>query len=90
MKFLGLENVNEMFGKFANALNHIHDRSAKQGRVSHRPGSRDIKPDLSETRHFGHLVYLLRCIMIRHSQQQTYRGTGPPATTLMSLPPKVR
>jgi hypothetical protein len=33
------------------------------------------------------LMWLLRPIMIRHSQGQTYRNT---ATTLMNLPPKVR
>ena len=32
-------------------------------------------------------MFLLRPILMRHSQQQTYRGTR---TTLMSLPPKVR
>ena len=35
----------------------------------------------------SHLLYLLRPIMMRHSQEQKYRGTS---TTLMSLPPKVR
>lgn len=32
------------------------------------------------------LMYFLRPIMMRHSQDQKYRGTS---TTLMSLPPKV-
>lgn len=32
------------------------------------------------------LMYFLRPIMMRHSQEQKYRGT---TTTLMSLPPKV-
>jgi len=32
------------------------------------------------------LMYFLRPIMMRHSQEQKYRGTS---TTLMSLPPKV-
>jgi hypothetical protein len=31
-------------------------------------------------------MYFLRPIMMRHSQEQKYRGTS---TTLMSLPPKV-
>jgi hypothetical protein len=33
------------------------------------------------------LMYLLRPLIIRHSQNQMYKGTK---TTLMSLPPKVR
>jgi SNF2 family DNA or RNA helicase len=33
----------------------------------------------------GKLMFFLRSIMIRHTQRQTYRGTG---TTLMSLPAK--
>ena len=33
------------------------------------------------------LMYLLRPLMMRHSQRQRYTGTK---TTLMSLPPKVR
>jgi hypothetical protein len=32
-------------------------------------------------------MYLLRPLIIRHSQNQMYKGTK---TTLMSLPPKVR
>jgi hypothetical protein len=32
-------------------------------------------------------LLLMRTVMIRHSQNQQYRGTS---TTLMSLPPKVR
>jgi hypothetical protein len=34
----------------------------------------------------GHFTFLMRSIMMRHSQNQKYRGTS---TTLMSLPPKV-
>jgi hypothetical protein len=41
-------------------------------------GKREAKTEL--------LIYFLRPIMMRHSQEQKYRGTS---TTLMSLPPKV-
>lgn len=38
-------------------------------------------------RRFGHFMFLLRSLVMRHSQGQTYRGTTPPMT-LMSLPEK--
>jgi hypothetical protein len=97
LKFLGLDGVNEIFATVGNTLSHSSDRSAKQGRMKRRKrmqmmqrGLDDTLTDASETRIFGHFMYLLRCVICRHSQGQTYRGTGPPATTLMSLPPKVR
>jgi hypothetical protein len=39
-----------------------------------------------DPRKFGHFVFFLRNVMIRHTHKQKYRGTD---TTLMSLPPKV-
>jgi hypothetical protein len=39
------------------------------------------------TTQFGPFTFLMRAVMIRHSQKQQYRGTS---TTLMSLPPKVK
>ena len=45
---------------------------------SQRRGKKEANMDL--------LMYFLRPIMMRHSQEQKYRGTS---TTLMSLPPKV-
>jgi hypothetical protein len=35
----------------------------------------------------GSFTFLMRAVMMRHSQKQTYRDTP---TTLMSLPPKVK
>mgnify|MGYP005849972993 CR=1 FL=1 len=79
MEFLGLESVNEYFNKFSTTLlQHTNDRSARQ-----RRGCASSSQDT-----FGHFTFLMRAIMIRHAQAQTYRGTTPP-TTLMSLPPKV-
>jgi hypothetical protein len=77
MKFIGLEDVDEMFGVFTRtAFRHTNDQS-----VPRRMGYG------SEYRKIGPFMFLLRCIMMRHTQKQTYRGT---TTTLMSLPPKVR
>ena len=74
MKFIGLENVDEMFTIFAaTVFRHTNDPRTKSG-------------SRIDNRRFGHFIFLLRCIMIRHTQKQTYRGT---TTTLMSLPPKV-
>jgi hypothetical protein len=39
-----------------------------------------------DQRTHGHFMFLMRTVLIRHSQKQRYRGTS---TTLMSLPPKV-
>jgi hypothetical protein len=78
LKFIGIENVDEMFQVFTGtAFRHTKDQC-----VSRKDG--DYHWD---DRVFGHFMFLLRCIMIRHTQTQKYRGT---ATTLMSLPPKVR
>jgi len=74
LKFIGLENIDDMFTIFsATAFSHTNDRTRRNTDYSH------------DNRVFGHFVFLLRSVMIRHTQQQTYRGT---TTTLMSLPPK--
>lgn len=68
-----------MFKTFSlTVFEHTNDpgRTQKRGRMTSY-----------DNRVFGHFMFLLRCIMIRHSHAQTYRGTS---TTLMSLPPKVR
>lgn len=81
LKVIGLEDVEAMFSKFARLLQHIDDRGArKKGRRSYQ--------DSSEGRLFGHFMFLMRSIMMRHAQSQVYRGTNP-RTTLMSLPKKV-
>lgn len=78
LKFIGLENVDEMFRTFAvTALKHANDpgRSKKRGRKQSR-----------DDRAFGPFTFMMRNIMIRHTHNQKYTGT---TTTLMSLPPKV-
>lgn len=79
LKFIGLENVDEMFNGFGDtAMKHVNDPN--------RPKSRG-RPFCRDDRVFGHFVFMLRSIIVRHTHKQTYRGT---TTTLMSLPPKVR
>jgi hypothetical protein len=45
-----------------------------------------FEPEICSDIHWRSSLFLMRPIMMRHSQLQTYRGT---TTTLMSLPPKV-
>ena len=73
MKFVGIEHVDEMFLKFSNLLVHTKDQRAAK---KQKPNGRTL----------GHFMFLMRSLLMRHSQKQTYRGTD---TTLMSLPPKV-
>ena len=56
-----------------NIFNALYSKRSYSGR-----GKKEIDSKL--------LMYFLRPIMMRHSQEQKYRGTS---TTLMSLPPKV-
>lgn len=81
LKVIGIENVETMFSKFARLLEHCNDKGAKRSRRGYR-----VSPD---GRLLGHFMFLLRSLMMRHSQSQVYRGTNPPQT-LMSLPEKVR
>lgn len=85
MNFLGIERVDELWQTFANVLQHTNDRTAKMGkkrRGRDREQLENASPGLPQVAHF---VFLMRLLMSRHSQRQTYRGT---TTTLMSLPPK--
>ena len=77
LKFIGIENVEAMFKTFSRLMEHTGDRSQ-----SSRRGSR-----LSHGRVLGHFMFMMRAVMIRHSQQQKYNGTN---TTLMQLPPKTQ
>lgn len=58
-------------------FDHV-DKTFEQMTTKHSRCSQEIRTN--------YLMYFLRPIMIRHSQEQKYRGTN---TTLMSLPPKV-
>jgi hypothetical protein len=76
LKFLGIEHYGEMMNLFkASFFHQMNDSSAraKMARAS-QPGR-------------GLFAFLMRSIMMRHSQDQKYSKTE---TTLMSLPPKVR
>jgi SNF2 family DNA or RNA helicase len=79
--FLGVEDVDTMFSNFTqNVLFHTKDQGAfKRGRHLH------LHP-VSVSPCIGHFTFLMRSILLRYSQKQTYRNTS---TTLMSLPPKV-
>ena len=74
-EILGLEHVEEIFNVFIRTAFKDTDDQC----VPKRLNGEDLK--------IGPFMFLLRCIMIRHTQKQTYLGT---TTTLMSLPPKVR
>jgi hypothetical protein len=78
MKFVGLEDVDQVFHEFKNRVFDPLDP------LEYRRIERKKYPD---ERKLGHFVFLMRSVMIRHSQNQQYRGTS---TTLMSLPTKVR
>jgi hypothetical protein len=74
LKFIGIQDVSAMFDLFGRSTcKHTRDQAAMRG-------DRAFVPSV------GHFTFLMRSIMMRHSQNQTYRGTS---TTLMSLPPKV-
>ena len=70
-----------MFSKFSYLLKHINDKGASRSRNARYE-------TFNDQRTFGHFMFLIRSLMIRHSQSQVYRGTNPPQT-LMSLPQKV-
>jgi hypothetical protein len=78
LKFIGIEYVDEMFAAFiGTAFRHTNDQCVPK---------KGLRGAYGDERVFGHFMFLLRCIMIRHTQAQKYRGT---TTSLMSLPPKV-
>lgn len=81
LKFLGIEHTNEMMELFRRTFfSRVNDAAAPRGRR--------VSDSLSELEvpGFGMCTFFMRSVMIRHSQNQKYSGTG---TTLMSLPPKV-
>lgn len=83
LEFLGLQKTTQLMGLFRQSFYlHVKDPSKKVGRRS-RNWSGDI-----EEKHpgVGFFCFMMRSLMMRHSQQQTYSGT---ATALMSLPLKV-
>lgn len=74
LKFIGIENVEGLFKGFARLMEHTSDRAGGRGRRGKASG-----------RVIGHFLFFIRAVLIRHAQQQKYRGTD---TTLMQLPPK--
>ena len=93
LKFLGIDNINEMFLMFRNTLEHTNDRAAQQGKKWRRGrhfSNYMREPELGNLGklRFGHFMFFLRSVFLRHSQQQRYRSSVP-KVTLMSLPPKV-
>lgn len=76
LKFLGIQHHNEMVDIFQSTRLGVPEptsRKRKKERPLNVPGR-------------GMFTFLMRSIMIRHSQAQKYTATN---TTLMSLPPKV-
>jgi hypothetical protein len=74
LEFIGFMDLDSAFSEFGNTI------------------MRDVDPCYRYCRgaaynRIGEFMFLMRAVMIRHLQNQMYRGTS---TTLMSLPPKVR
>ena len=76
LKFIGLGSVDEMFQSHFNWLMDHTTENNMNGGIA-----------IGDGHMLGHFMFLMRNVMIRHTQTQTYRGTTPP-TTLMNLPPK--
>ena len=75
LEYLGIEKAGSLLRKLKNStFRHIGDPHANMGNAGFRG------PIL------GNFTFLMRAVMMRHSQKQMYRDTS---TTLMSLPPKV-
>jgi hypothetical protein len=84
LEFLGIEKAGSLLRKLKKStFRHIGDQHANYGNGGrrNRRGS-----DFAEMPRLGNFTFLMRAVMMRHSQKQTYRDTS---TTLMSLPPKV-
>jgi hypothetical protein len=82
LKFLGIEKAGSLLRKLnRSTFRRIVDHQAHYGNGGRREGTAPEMPGL------GKCAFLMRSIMMRHSQKQTYRDTS---TTLMSLPPKVK
>jgi hypothetical protein len=80
LQFLGIQDVSHMFSVFRQTVFlQVRDPKCAGGRKqAHRPARTPYW--------IGHFCFLMRSVMMRHSQDQKYRGTQ---TSLMSLPPKV-
>jgi SNF2 family DNA or RNA helicase len=78
LKFIGIEESDKMFSNIGSA------QIARERRHSNARGRRHSNDD---SRHAELLMFLLRPILLRHSQEQKYRGTP---NTLMSLPPMTK
>jgi hypothetical protein len=82
LEFLGIEKAGSLLRKLKKStFRHIGDQHANYGAGGRRRGS--AEPEMPR---LGNFTFLMRAVMMRHSQKQTYRDTS---TTLMSLPPKV-
>jgi hypothetical protein len=80
LEFLGIEKAAPILSELTySTLRHINDRNMNKG--LRRSSVTAEMPKL------GNFTFLMRSIMMRHSQKQMYRDTS---TTLMSLPPKVK
>ena len=87
-KFLGIEDTAQMIGVYREStFRHVGDSNASNnnGR-GRRNAHRYISFKSISLPPVGHFAFLMRSVMMRHSQKQEYAGTS---TTLMSLPPKV-
>jgi hypothetical protein len=82
LEFIGIDKVGSLLRNLKKStFRHISDQHAIHGNggCPERRGA-PVMPML------GSFTFLMRAVMMRHSQKQTYRDTS---TTLMSLPPKV-
>lgn len=80
LKLIGLENLNEYFDIFrCSVMKIINDPSKAKERGRTRSPRHD-------SRLFGHFLFFMRNLMMRHTKTQKYMGTD---TDLMALPAKV-
>jgi len=82
LAFLGIQHVPEMFAAFRDTVIEKIQGTTSRGRRRRRSYAGGAFPKAPWV---GHFTFLMRSIMLRHSQAMKYRGT---TTTLMSLPPK--
>lgn len=76
LKFVGIQDVTRMFELFIDSTGrHVSDGQQKSRRWM----------NVSPLSPLGHFTFLMRAVLMRHSQKQKYRNTS---TSLMSLPPK--
>jgi len=86
LSFLGVEKARPMINLLKKStFRHIGDRNVSRGGGGRRR-RQSYDFNLSEMPKLGNFLFLMRPLMMRHSQKQKYRATD---TTLMSLPPKV-